>query len=115
MFLIPVAQEGGHPIWVNVANVFDFDIVLYRVLDTKENPRCSRKMLTIFGYDTDGLFREPLLSFKQSRLLTKGIGNGMLVRNNSTFFGALIGVAENGSGFVRWSISSRKWGNPHTA
>lgn len=44
--------------------------------------------------------------------MAKGIGDGMLVRNNASFLGTLIGVAENGAALVRESCHIRG-GNSH--
>jgi hypothetical protein len=58
VFHLPVPEKGRHPVRMNVTYIFDFYIVLDRVVDTKVDPRCRRKNVITVHNDRNRALRE---------------------------------------------------------
>ncbi len=93
---VPVSLKIEQVIWVHITQVFNFHVILDRMVDAEEDPRGNGQWRHALVHDdADGVFGECLLSRQKAWGFPKRIRDCVLFGSDTRFLRALVAIGED--------------------
>jgi hypothetical protein len=99
---LPVADEIGDMVWMDIANFLDFDVILDGMDNAIVDPRGHVQSWYILSHHyTKGWFSDAAFPSDELRLVSPGVRYAMLYRTYTCFRRRSSGVGEDGTGVTK--------------